>query len=86
MIFLKGYSISTEDWQFSFGPYHIGVINDGEEVLGNLCLKTFNECKVDIPHPEDTRSPKSINAIDPFSNCAEEKLLSKFKKILEIID
>jgi hypothetical protein len=80
MIFLKGYSISTEDWRFSYGPYHVGMINDGEEALGKLCLETFDECKTDIPHPEDTRSLKSIRSIDPFADSEEKKSLDKLKK------
>jgi hypothetical protein len=80
MIFLKGYSISTEGWRFSYGPYYVGIIEDGEEALGNLCLKTFNECKIDILHPEDTRSLNSIRSIDPYANAAEKKLLETLKK------
>ena len=77
-LFFKGYSISTEGWSFKYGPYYAGTVDDGEEALGNLCLKTFDECKIDIPHPEDTRSLKSIRSIDPYEDAPEKALLEKF--------
>ena len=80
IIFVKGFSITTEGWRIGYGPYLIGRLEDGEEALGRLCLKTFNECKIGIPHPEDTRSSKSIKAINPYDNSEEEKLLNKLKK------
>ena len=79
-IFFRADSQTTKGMFTANGPYFILDVSADVSTLGNQCLRTFKECKVGIPHPEDLTKLSVLEEADPYSTSDEAKLLKKLKR------
>lgn len=79
-IFLRANSRTNLGMSMEFGPYFIVEHSLNSIELGYQILRTFEECKVGIPHPEDLTKLSVLEKADPYSISTEAKLLKKLKK------
>ena len=80
LIFFRGYSETVGGILYKHGPYFMNNVEEGIVVLGNQCLRTFDECKVGIPHPDRFKSLSELKKEDPYATSEEAKLLDKIRK------
>ena len=76
--FFRAYSRTSLGMSLKHGAYFLLTQSLNPSNLGQQILRTFEECKLGIPHPGDLTKLSVLEKEDPYSKSDEAKLLLHF--------